>query len=63
MIIKDPAGIEVESTSLDYVVRISSPAIELRNQGVRKVNLDLGDKDDRVVAGGSMVPTRMMLGM
>lgn len=63
MIIKDQAGIEVESTSLDYVVRISSTEIELRNQGLRKVNLDLADKDDRVVAGGSTVPTRMMLGI
>jgi len=62
IILKDEAGIDIQGGSRDYITRISPTEVHVIGQGVQKIRLDLGEKDDRVVAGGSQVGTVMKLG-
>ena len=62
IILKDEAGIKVKPGSGDYITQISPTEVHVIGQGVQEIRLDLGDKDDRVVAGGSKVGTVMKLG-
>ena len=63
IILKDQAGIDIKRGSSDYITRISATEVHVIGQGVRKIRLNLGGLDDRVVAGGSRVGTVMHLGL
>ncbi len=62
IILKDKAGINIDFGSRNIIKKISATEVHVVDRGVRRIRLDLGQKNDRVVAGGSSVGTVMLLG-
>ena len=62
IILKDKAGIKISNDSRFFITRVSNTEVHVVGKQVQKIHLDLGLKNDRVVAGGSRVGTVMNLG-
>lgn len=62
IILKDKAGIKISNDSRFFITRVSNTEVHVVGKQVQKIKLDLGLKNDRVVAGGSRVGTVMNLG-
>lgn len=61
--LRDGAGLEIADGHEEFFVRQSEQSVWLRGHDASNVVLELGDADDKVVAGGSRLPIFMNLGL